>query len=447
MKNRIFALLLAFLLIFGCVACKPSSDDPLDDQPSDIPDKNEQQDPPKTEEPDPEPSVIELFLGNQTDYTIVYDDSDATIAQHAKDFAKLLDHKFFVDIEAVGISEAEDDYGKEIVIGNVRPCAKTVQKQLKGGDFAINVVGDDLVMCATNARLYAYLFEIFTIRFLSKYDNGDLLVSEEQNFLYHASEFASVSYIDYLQSKGKVTAQTIDHIFEYCSFTAEDGTTLPYRLYVPYEYDESKEYPVLIILHGAGERGTDNVGCVEHMLPELFAHEGTPLAEAIVFCPQCPAAPNQWVDTPWSMGNYKADKLRISNELTAVMELLYEIENNYSTDTDRYYVTGLSMGGFGTWDLLMRYPDVFAAGVPICGGADPSYAEVIKDVPIYTVHSTDDPIVPVRGTQAMVEALKAAGSESIVYKELQGFGHGVWKWTAEQKDIWEWLFYKSLADR
>jgi predicted peptidase len=137
----------------------------------------------------------------------------------------------------------------------------------------------------------------------------------------------------------------------------------------------------------------------------------------------------------------------MSNELAAVMELLYAIEDEFSTDDNRYYVTGLSMGGFGTWDLLMRYPEVFAAGVPICGGADPSYAEVLKDVPIYTVHSTDDPTVPVMGTQAMVKALKEAGSLLIFYEELEGFGHGVWNWTAEQADIWEWLFTQNLSFR
>ena len=168
--------------------------------------------------------------------------------------------------------------------------------------------------------------------------------------------------------------------------------------------------------------------------------------QAIVICPQCPEG-NQWVDTPWGRGNYSVDKVPISNELNAVMELLYEIEETYTTDFNRYYVTGLSMGGFGTWDLLMRYPNIFAAGVPICGGADPSYAETLKNVPIYTVHSTDDPTVPVFGTQEMVKALKDAGNWRMIYKELEGFGHGVWNWTAEQKDIWEWLFAISMAYR
>lgn len=452
MNIRILALILACLLALGCVACKPNTSDVPGDDPTDTPqDPSDKPEDPtdKPEDPSDEPegpNVIDVVVDGVSDYTVVYDDSDPIITEQAKAFVKRLDHKYFIDIVAVGVSEAEADYGHEIVVGNVRKNAKAVADLLEGGDFAIGVVEDDWVFCATNPRLYTYLFDILTSQFLSKYKDGNLSVSEEETFVYHESSYASVNYIEYLKLKGKVTEETIETIFEYHTFEAEDGTKLPYRLYVPYEYDPQKEYPVLIVLHGAGQRGTDNRGGVKYIVPQLFAHEDTPVAEAIVICPQCPEG-NQWVDTPWGRGNYSVDKVPISNELNAVMELLYEIEETYTTDFNRYYVTGLSMGGFGTWDLLMRYPNIFAAGVPICGGADPSYAETLKNVPIYTVHSTDDPTVPVFGTQEMVKALKDAGNWRMIYKELEGFGHGVWNWTAEQKDIWEWLFAISMAYR
>jgi predicted peptidase len=245
--------------------------------------------------------------------------------------------------------------------------------------------------------------------------------------------------VEYLKQRNTVTRELVEELFEYATFTASDGTTLPYRLYVPYEYDPDKEYPVLVVLHGAGERGTDNKGNIFHMLHDMFSHADTPLSEAIIIAPQCPGAPNQWVDTPWVNGNYSVDRVSMSNELSAVLELLWEIEDEFSTDDDRYYITGLSMGGFGTWDMIMRYPDVFAAAVPICGGADPSYAAEICDMPIYTVHGSADPTVPVAGTRAMVEALKALGCP-IIYQELEGEGHGVWNWAAQNADVWEWLF-------
>jgi predicted peptidase len=136
------------------------------------------------------------------------------------------------------------------------------------------------------------------------------------------------------------------------------------------------------------------------------------------------------------------DALKMSNELNAVLELLWEIEDKYSLDDNRYYISGLSMGGFGTWDMIMRNPDLFAAAVPICGGADPHYAEKICDMPIYTVHGSVDPLVPVSGTRAMVDALKVAGSP-VIYRELEGEEHGVWNWAAQNADLWEWLFSQS----
>lgn len=456
MKNKIFALLLAVLLLMNMIACNQNATDTPDDKtpenenPGDTPGTDKPEDPqdkPDEKPEDPAPNVIDVVVDGMSDYTVVYDDSDPMIAEQAKAFVKRLDHKYFIDVVAVGASEAEEDYGHEIIIGDARKNAKAVSSLLKGGDFAIGVVEDDWVFCASNPRLYTYLFDILASKFLSKYKDGNLSVSEEDTFVYHDSEFATVNYVEYLKKKGNVTSDTIETIFEYRSFTAEDGTTLPYRLYVPYEYDPAKEYPVLIVLHGAGQRGTDNLGGVKYMVPQILNHENSPATEAIIICPQCPEHPNQWVDTPWGNGNYSVDKVKMSNELGAVLELLYAIEEEFSTDSDRYYVTGLSMGGFGTWDLLMRYPELFAAGVPVCGGADPSYAEVLKDVPIYTVHSTDDPTVPVFSTQAMVEALREAGNWKIVYKELEGYGHGVWNWTSEQASIWEWLFSQNLSFR
>ena len=108
---------------------------------------------------------------------------------------------------------------------------------------------------------------------------------------------------------------------------------------------------------------------------------------------------------------------------------------------------GISMGGFGTWDLIMRNPDRFAAAVPICGGADVAMAETLKDHPIYTTHGTADPIVPPSGTQAMVQALKDAGSTSIIYEEIKGAAHDVWTALSKKPELVEWMFSHKLSDR
>ena len=235
---------------------------------------------------------------------------------------------------------------------------------------------------------------------------------------------------------------------QFTSAVAElsDGTTLPYRLYVPEDYDPKKTYPLLVVLHGAGERGTDNEAQLKHALLQMFNVQNSPARDAIVLAPQCPAG-QQWVDTPWANGNYSTAKVKESNELAGVMEIIDELWYEYTIDDNRIYAMGLSMGGFGTWDLLSRHSDVFAAGIPICGGGDPEMAEILVDVPIYTFHGSADTSVPVAGTREMAEALENAGSVVYTYEEFEGQGHGIWNDVASRADVINWLFEQSLADR
>ena len=183
-----------------------------------------------------------------------------------------------------------------------------------------------------------------------------------------------------------------------------DTTTLPYRLILPENYDESKEYSLLFFFHGAGERGNDNelqfFHCVQYLADNM--------PETIIVAPQCPAG-QQWVDTPWSNGAYSIEAVPESDEMIAVMELLDELKEKYSVDTDRIYAAGISMGGFGTWDIMMRHNDVFAAGIPVCGGGDPSQAENLVDVPLFVFHGDKDDAVPVSGSRDTVQAIKDAG--------------------------------------
>ena len=227
--------------------------------------------------------------------------------------------------------------------------------------------------------------------------------------------------------------------FQKESFTASNGLTLPYRIFIPEDYSEDYAYPVVLLLHGAGERGTDNEKTLNNVVPNLYTKKSSPFYHAIVIVPQCPEN-MQWVDTPWANGNYSIDNVPISKPMTAAVELLDSIIANYSINTDRQYVTGLSMGGFGTWDLLMRFPDRFAAAIPYCGGADPSQAENLAKIPIYTFHDTTDPSVPVSGTQAVVKAIQDAGGSLITYKETTGKGHNVWNTGSQTPGLSTWLF-------
>ena len=217
---------------------------------------------------------------------------------------------------------------------------------------------------------------------------------------------------------------------------------LMYRLILPENYNAGNTYPLILFLHGAGERGSDNTkqfnNCVQNI--------ANCAPNAIIVAPQCTEG-NQWVDTPWSNVSYSIDTVAESNELQMVMMLLDKLKKEYSVDKDRMYVSGISMGGFGTWDLITRHPNTFAAAIPVCGGADSTKAEVVKDMPIYTFHGEVDWDVPIAGTRAMVEAIKSAGGTKITYTEYAGKGHNIWDDAFATTGLFDNLFKHKLSDR
>ena len=224
-------------------------------------------------------------------------------------------------------------------------------------------------------------------------------------------------------------------------FVDSKGVEIPYRIYVPADYSEDYAYPLVLFLHGAGERGYDNEAQLKLTVMEPFMDKECPIYQSIVIVPQCPEY-GGWVDTNWDLGSYSTDKVTISKAMNAVVELLDATMEEFSINADRQYVFGISMGGYGTWDLLARFPDRFAAAVPICGGGDPSKAAELVDIPIYVFHDINDRSVPVSASQDMVNAIKAAGGEKIIYTETEGVGHEVWTVAINASDlsVIDWMF-------
>ena len=204
--------------------------------------------------------------------------------------------------------------------------------------------------------------------------------------------------------------------------------------------------PLVLFLHGAGERGGDNVSQLKNAIKKVVYDGSDSLfMDAVVLAPQCPSGA-QWVDTPWADGNYTLEEVAESQEMQKVVSLVEYYAGLRYIDADRIYVIGLSMGGFGTWDLLARHGDLFAAGVPICGGGPTDAVESLKEMPIYTFHGTADGTVPYGGTQAMVRAIEAAGGDRIRFVTFTGDGHGIWDKAicyagdGENEKMEEWLF-------
>ena len=222
--------------------------------------------------------------------------------------------------------------------------------------------------------------------------------------------------------------------------------SIAYTLFLPENYDASETYPMLLFLHGAGERGADNELQLRNAVRNLYDTRPELLGGSFVLCPQCPEN-EQWVDWPWTDGNYSVDAVPESKSLSTAVKLMKSIADSYSADPHRIYIFGLSMGGYGTWDALVRHESVFAAGAALCGGGDASKAELLKEIPIWAVHGTADGAVRYAGTEGMVSAIKAAGGERIRFTSLDGYGHNVWDYASTNGELIDWLYAQDLRLR
>ncbi|MEI6275678.1 MAG: prolyl oligopeptidase family serine peptidase [Prolixibacteraceae bacterium] len=208
----------------------------------------------------------------------------------------------------------------------------------------------------------------------------------------------------------------------------EKSKTYPYLAYLPNGYKESigKEWPLIIYLHGSSCKGS-NLERLKKYGPPFYLDRGMQV-DAIVISPQCPSNRN-WVYGDWFESFYS------------------EIITKYHVDPSRVYLTGMSLGGFGTWSLASRYPQLFAAIMPLCGGGRPDMAESIKDMPTWVFHGEKDRKVRLNRSEEMVEAMQVAGSRP-KFSVLKGEGHDIHHVYSEQ-NIYEWLLaqHKNVYDR
>ncbi|MBX3423520.1 MAG: prolyl oligopeptidase family serine peptidase [Pirellulaceae bacterium] len=226
-------------------------------------------------------------------------------------------------------------------------------------------------------------------------------------------------------------------MFESHQHTSSDGQALNYRLMRPQQVEGNQKYPLVIFLHGAGERGDDNQAQLKHGMPELCKAERRAAWPCYVLAPQCPRN-QKWADVNFLQGDVKLPE-RISRSLELTLEVVDKLLREAAIDADRIYITGLSMGGFGTWDALVRRPNFFAAAMPICGGGDPATAAAIQHIPVACFHGADDRIVTPEKSQRIIEALRKLGAQP-TYVEYPGVAHNSWEQAYSNDDNWKWLF-------
>lgn len=234
------------------------------------------------------------------------------------------------------------------------------------------------------------------------------------------------------------------------TFVDGDGNKHRYRLLFPAGFDKQadKKYPLVLFLHGAGERGDDNVAPLVHGAAEFARPDRQAEYPCFVLVPQVPKE-QKWVDTDWSHAEGKGTfPDSHSPAYAAALGAVKSWIDSGRVDSSRVYVTGLSMGGYGTWYASAASKDVFAAAVPICGGGDPTWAKRYEGMPIWTFHGTEDKAVPVGRSREMIEALAKVGQKpEAIYTQYEGGGHNVWTETYRRDDLFRWLFSQQRTTK
>lgn len=417
--KRFFAVLLVVVMLLSMAACS----------------NNAQLTPETTPVTTEEPEVFRTVdLIKEGAVCSIVHDGTMGASQLANELKMTFSANFGVTVEVTSDTEAAT--GCEIIIGEARPVAeKTIKKLRVDMDFAIKVEENALVLCATDQLSYDYLGQYLKSTLFAKNETGTLTVDSDDNLIYASSDLTDQNYIEYMQAGNAYVSW--DSLFAYKEYMNAD-TVLPYRIYVPFNYTPDKKVPILVNLHGAGLRGDDNQKQLK-FIDKMLMQTDMPVDDAIIIFPQCPEG-QKWVDSNWSVGSYSLKSTPESNELRAVVELVQQLMQTYPVDEQRIYACGFSMGGYGTWNLLMNHPDLFCAGIPMCGAGDPSMAEVLKDIPIWAVHGAKDPTVPVQGSRDMANAIETIGGEKLQYTELPDNEHDVWNYTYSNPEMFKWLF-------
>lgn len=226
--------------------------------------------------------------------------------------------------------------------------------------------------------------------------------------------------------------------FSFEKYKNANGDTLNYRMLFP-DYDTIRKFPLIIFLHGSGERGNDNIAQLKWGVQQ-FASEIKMISHpAFVVAPQCPEN-SSWSNISFIPGSRKITlQPTPAKPMALLRELVADLVKRFGIDTNRIYITGLSMGGFGTFDAMERYPKLFAAAVPVCGGGDTSRAASIAHIPTWIFHGAEDAAVDPALSLDMLQAMTKAGAHP-GFTQYPEVGHFSWLGAYSDDLMMDWLF-------
>ncbi len=330
--------------------------------------------------------------------------------------------------------DTEVDAGEyEIIVGKTnRPESQELLATIADGEYAIKAYGKKIVIAAHTEDDVTYAVEEFIKMYVADKKDNVILPAD-------------------LSVKGKVPSEfeLLEAGWTFKKFTDSNKTELPYQIYIPNDLDATKEYPVILFMHGLGSVGTDG----SHIKSEVAQFVKNVVAseykdDVIIVAPQHPSG-QKWVDVSFTSGTYSFDKTPMSKYMKAAVELFDVVFEELPVDTDRVYGYGNSMGAFATIYLAMTYPDLYAAIVPVAGGCDPTKASLIKDVPIWLFHGDADTTVNYIGSKTLADNLTALGASNVKITIYPGINHatkGCFVAAANTEGLLEWMFSQSKSN-
>lgn len=372
---------------------------------------------------------IMIIKDGKTNYNIIYDDG-MSLYPVAQDLKIAIFDAYSVNMFPKKASQTEvSEY--EILIGQTnRPESAQLQSEIAEDEYGIKLIGNKIVITAL-------------------LENGIEAAVKEFTRLYVSSSNAGLSIPKDLNVVKKAPTEQINTNggWEFTSYKASNGITLPYQIYTPANLDKSKEYPVILFMHGLGSVGTTGA----HITSEVAQFVKNVTAsekykdEVIIIAPQHPKG-QKWVEVDYKPGTYEFDNTPISKWLAAAKQLLDDKMKTLPIDADRVYGYGNSMGAFATIYMAMTYPELYAAIVPVAGGCDPTEAALIKDVPIWLFHGDADSTVDIVGSKTLYDNLIGMGAADAKMTVFKGVGHatkGCFVAAANTEGLLDWMFSHS----
>lgn len=246
-----------------------------------------------------------------------------------------------------------------------------------------------------------------------------------------------------------VSAQDFQLFKKHVHITTE-GDTVPYRLLLPEHYDSLRQYPIILFLHGAGERGDDNEAQLTHGASSFLKDTNRSKHPSIVIAPQCPKD-SYWASVEVDRSQYPLtltfDYTRdMTYALKAALDILDKTIVDKSADPKRVYITGLSMGGMGTFEAVYKRPELFAAAIPICGGGDDqAYSNMDINTPFWIFHGDADQVVEVNHSRKLYDILKEQHTP-VQYTEYPNVNHNSWDKAYREEMLFTWLYSQVLGE-